>query len=72
MYPYMDLCCSLRIKERFYSAPQHSKSSTSIDDEHAIQGLQCGQQFTWHQDSCHPQYKDKIHRQTNQKETTSG
>ena len=31
----------LRIKERLLNTvPQHSKSRTSIDDEHTVQGLQ--------------------------------
>ena len=37
---YMDFGGGLRIKERLNTVPQHSKSRTSIDDEHTVQGLQ--------------------------------
>ena len=45
---YMDLCCCLRVKERFNGIPQHPESRTGIDDEHAVQGLSRSQQFTPH------------------------
>ena len=36
----MDLCSGLRIKEGLHSVPQHPKTRTSINDKHAVQGLQ--------------------------------